>query len=159
MKKTITQIVLTAALIMMSASCQKEEMIEPMPTPTAESKAMPQTRTLYYSVDGVMETLTYHSEAEWYNFMTRMTTLARAGHTITLSNTKQNRPNGDFDVETIVYDTRLESDAIAWCKKMNGCGYTVSIRYYADLKLYHCLATRHRGKLDNACLEMRRAER
>lgn len=157
MKKTITRFVLTAVLIIMTAGCQKEEMIEPESPTTTESKAGT-THTLYYKVDGVWRDMTYSSDEEWYHFMSGMTALAREGHTVTLTN-KHNCPNPNGTVETIVFDTRIESEAIAWCKKMSTGGYTVSIRYYTEAKLYHCLATRQKGKPDQVCTLMSKVAR
>ncbi|MBO4751564.1 MAG: hypothetical protein J5526_02305 [Bacteroidales bacterium] len=160
MRNTITKFALTAALIILSTGCQKEEMIEPEPTATetTASKAGRCQTTVYYTVDGVMRNMTYSSDTEWYHFMTQMTALAREGHAITLSN-KRDRPDPGSVLETIVYNTRIESDAIAWCKKMSHSGYTVAIRYYADTKLYHCLATRQKGKLNCGEVTMERVMR
>lgn len=157
MKKTITRFVLTAVLIVVAVGCQKEEFLEPAPQTNVESKAGLRY-TLYYTVDGVWNDMTYGSDAEWYCFMSDMTALARAGHVITLTN-KHSRPNPNGALETIVFDTRMESEAIAWCKKMSNSGYTVSIRYYVNTKIYHCLATRHRDSLDQACTRLTRVSR
>ena len=53
-------------------------------------------------------------------------------------------------LETITFTTKLESEAIAWCKKMCDNGYTVEMRYVLDTKTYHCTATRQQRPLDHS---------
>jgi len=109
------------------------------------------SRTLYYAVDGEDRTVNYSSDGELNRIMQEMTRMVRNGHVVTFSN-KSNRPRPRLGVETITFTTRLESEAIAWCKKMCDSGYTVEMRYVVDTKTYHCTATRQHKPFDHSAV-------
>jgi len=155
MKNIFTKFALTAALIILSAGCQKDELIEPQPTPEVKTKAV-QCHTLYYTIDGEERTMTYSSDTEWNQFMTRVTRLVRKGHSVTMWS-KSNQACHDVDFETVTYTTTIEANAISWCKKMCESGYSVSIKFTVETKTYHCIARRSRDRASQSCLIMGKA--
>ena len=114
-----------------------------------ENQSKQMSRILYYSIDGVNRTASYDSDIELEQLIQKMTTVARGGHVVSFSN-KSNRPRPRMGLETITFTTKLESEAIAWCKKMCDNGYTVEMRYVLDTKTYHCTATRQQRPLDHS---------
>jgi hypothetical protein len=128
-------VALLAVLVSMATSCQKENIVE---TPLATTEANT-VRTIHYIIDGVEHVITLYGNEEWESFMSRMMSLARQGHNVSIydeSAASQNVPTKDVQTFT----TSNQSEAETWAKEMISQGYTVDMTYKDGL--YICIAIR-----------------
>ena len=135
MRKTITTIALFAVLGTLAVSCQKENIID-------ETNIVAENGTVYtvsYAVDGVTHQLTLVGDEAWQAFLNRMLALAEEGHRVTFRN-EEAASRVVSTKETVTYSTSDHDDAINWAEKMVDAGYTVTIVFDKEKKVYNCYA-------------------
>lgn len=135
MRKTITTVALFAVLGALAVSCQKENIID-------ETAIVAENGTVYtvsYAVDGVTHQLTLIGDEAWQSFLNRMLALAEEGHEVSFRN-EEAVSRTVSTKETVTYTTSSHDDAIKWAGKMLDDGYTVTIRFDKEKKVYNCYA-------------------
>lgn len=135
MRKTFTTIALFAVLGSLAVSCQKENIID-------ETNIVAENGTVYkvsYTVDGVTQQLTLVGDEAWHDFLNRMVALAEEGHEVTFRN-EEAASRIVSTKETVTYTTPNHDDAIKWAAKMADDGYTVTIIFDEENKVYNCYA-------------------
>lgn len=135
MKKDLISVALFATLSTMAVSCQKESIVEN--AGLVESEAV--KNKVYYTVDGIMQIAELNDERALEVFFEEMAMLTRMGHRIVVYS---NRTCTSVAKETITYTTQSHADAVTWCAKMFLDGYTVTMDYDENTKIYTCKATR-----------------
>lgn len=137
MCKTFTTLALFAVLSTMAVSCQKENIID-------ENTIVAENGTVYtvsYTVDGVTQQLTLVGDEAWQAFLHRMMALAEEGHEVTFRN-EEAASRVVSAKEVVTYSTSNRDDAYSWAEKMVDDGYTVTIRFDKEKKVYNCYAIR-----------------
>lgn len=137
MRKTFTAIALFAVLGTLAVSCQKENIID-------ETNIVAENGTVYtvsYAVNGVTHQLTLIGDEAWQAFLNRMLALAEEGHEVSFRN-EEAASRVVSTKETVTYSTPNHDDAINWAEKMAGDGYTVTIVFDKENKVYNCYATK-----------------
>jgi hypothetical protein len=135
MRKTFTTIALFAVLGTLAVSCQKENIID-------ETNIVAENGSVYkvsYTVDGVTHQLTLVGDEAWHDFLNRMVALAEEGHEVTFRN-EEAASRIVSTKETVTYTTPNHDDAINWVAKMADDGYTVTIIFDEENKVYNCYA-------------------
>ena len=135
MRKTFTTIALFAVLGSLAVSCQKENIID-------ETNIVAENGSVYkvsYTVDGVTHQLTLVGDEAWHDFLNRMVALAEEGHEVTFRN-EEAASRIVSTKETVTYTTPNHDDAINWAAKMADDGYTVTIIFDEENKVYNCYA-------------------
>lgn len=135
MRKTFTTIALFAVLGTLAVSCQKENIID-------ETNIVAENGSVYkvsYTVDGVTQQLTLVGDEAWHDFLNRMVALAEEGHEVTFRN-EEAASRVVSSKETVTYTTPNHDDAINWAAKMLDDGYTVTIIFDEENKVYNCYA-------------------
>lgn len=129
MKRQIRTVALCAALGLLAAGCQKEN-VEAFTTGVSD------VYTMSYSVDGVDQTTTMDS-AVLDEFVNRMFDMAEQGHIVTIGDKGM---SAFAAKETVTYTTNDRTDAVNWTVKMKNDGYTVTVSY--DKGVYTCIAVK-----------------
>ncbi len=135
MRKTLTTIALFALLGTLAVSCQKENIID-------ETNIVAENGSVYkvsYTVDGVTHQLTLVGDEAWHDFLNRMMALAEEGHEVTFRN-EEASSRVVSTKETVTYTTSDHDDAYSWAAKMVDDGYTVTITFDKEKKIYTCYA-------------------
>ncbi|MBO4588800.1 MAG: hypothetical protein J5711_07905 [Bacteroidales bacterium] len=134
MRRKIITMALFVSMTLLAASCQKEE------NSCSEMSAieLSNAKTISYSIDGKMYSVTVQNEAEYDELLTTLLTVAKNGSVVKLYNTN-NYNNGAK--ETITYQTHNLNQAKAWVKDMQDAGYNVTMVYDKDQDLFICTAT------------------
>lgn len=135
MRKTFTTVALIAVLGIMAVSCQKENIID-------ETSIVAENGTVYtvsYAVDGVTHQLTLIGDEAWHDFLNRMLALAEEGHEVTFRN-EEAASRVVSTKETVTYTTPDRDEAYAWAEAMGKSGYTVTVTFDKDTKIYTCYA-------------------
>ena len=135
MRKTFTTIALVAMLGALAVSCQKENIIDETPV-VAENVTV---YTVSYAVDGVTHQLTLVGDEAWRDFLNRMMALAEEGHEVTFRN-EEAASRVVSTKEVVTYSTPSHDDAYSWAEKMVDDGYTVTITFDKEKKIYTCYA-------------------
>lgn len=135
MRKTFTTIALVAMLGALAVSCQKENIIDEPPV-VAENGTV---YTVSYAVDGVTHQLTLVGDEAWRDFLNRMMALAEEGHEVTFRN-EEAASRVVSTKEVVTYSTSSHDDAYSWAEKMVDDGYTVTITFDKEKKIYTCYA-------------------
>ena len=135
MHKTFTTIALVAMLGALAVGCQKENIIDEPPV-VAENGTV---YTVSYAVDGVTHQLTLVGDEAWHDFLNRMFALAEEGHEVTFRN-EEAASRVVSTKEVVTYSTPSHDDAINWAEKMADDGYTVTIHFDKEKKVYNCYA-------------------
>lgn len=139
MNKRINPLALFSMLSLIAASCQKEEVVDYVPTTLiSEAETM---YTVQYTIDGVLYQATPHNKAERTEFFRQLFAMAKNGHEVFFYD--GNRTDQCVATKDVVhYSTTNEDEAIAWAEKMYDNGYKVSIQYDKEKKVYICIAIR-----------------
>lgn len=135
MRKTFTTIALFAVLGTLAVSCQKENIID-------ETNIVAENGTVYtvrYAVDGVTHQLTLVGDEAWHDFLNRMLALAEEGHEVSFRN-EEAASRVVSTKEVVTYTTDNGEDALNWAEKMVDDGYTVTITFDKEKKIYTCYA-------------------
>ena len=138
MKKTTVKVLAMATILgLTTASCQKENIYEPV----ANGQEVTKVCMMSYCVDGKWYQSPVNSEEAYSEFVARMAALAREGHRVNF------REGGRFlqsaaSKEKVTYTTTSEADAIKWCIKMAHDGYEVTIEFDEGTGVYTCTATK-----------------
>ena len=135
MRKSIITMALFVSMVLLAASCQKEENLYS----ESSNIEMSDVKTVTYSIDGVMYSVHVQSEAEYDELLASLMSVAKSGSVVKLYNSNN---RCDCAKETITYQTHISSQAISWAKDMRAAGYDVTITYDKDQDLYTCVATR-----------------
>lgn len=134
MRKTFISIVLLSVLGSIAVSCQKEKLID-------QTAFVSETRTIYYTIDGVSYTISLKNEDAWREFLEHLFALAEEGHIVTFRN-EVAISSIATPKDTVKYNTTNKDDAYAWSEKMNNAGYFVTISYDKEKGVYNCIAIR-----------------
>lgn len=139
MNRRILTVALFAVLSTMAIGCQKENNgnVESMVSQT-ESIAV---YNIQYKINGERFTATFQSDDEYTAFLMRLMALARTGNKVEFS-VQNNASHGIALKETLTYSTPNEADAMGWAKEKAGEGYTVSVTFDENEKMYICIAYR-----------------
>ena len=135
MRKTLTTIALFAVLGTLAVSCQKENIFD-------ETNIVAENGSVYkvsYTVDGATHQITLVGDEAWHDFLNRMFALAEEGHEVTFRN-EEAASRVVSTKETITYTTPDHDDAYSWASKMVDDGYTVTIIFDEENKVYNCYA-------------------
>ncbi|MBP5388318.1 MAG: hypothetical protein J6Y97_13150 [Prevotella sp.] len=92
-----------------------------------------------YAVDGVTHQITLVGDEAWHDFLNRMMALAEEGHEVTFRN-EEAASRVASTKEVVTYSTPDHDDAINWAAKMLDDGYTVTIHFDKEKKVYNCYA-------------------
>lgn len=122
------------ALSMVAASCQKEEVMSPIPVGQEAS-----ANIVNYTVDGKSFQAPINSDQDWSEFLYRMLALAEEGCTVTISSRVQTTSSTK---EIVTYTTTSKPDAYAWADNMTNQGYTVTISFDNTTGVFTCTAVR-----------------
>ena len=134
MKKQIKTLAIFIALSMVAASCQKEEVLLPIPV-GQETTA----NNVNYTVDGKTFQAPINSDQDWSEFLYRMLALAEEGHTVTISS----RVSATSSTKEIVtYTTTSKPDAHAWADNMTAQGYDVTVHFDNNTGIFTCIAVK-----------------
>lgn len=135
MKRRLKSIALLAALSFAAAGCQKEPIVEP----SLQCQQNADIRNIRYSVDGMVMYVTIRGEKEWLSFLDRMVALTKDGHQVSIKCLNSSNEQA-LSKNVVTYTTDNERDAIAWCTKMIGEGYDVTMNYDEKSGKYICNA-------------------
>ena len=134
MKKQIKTLAIFIALSMVAASCQKEEVLLPIPV-GQETTA----NIANYTVDGKTFQAPINSDQDWSEFLYRMLALAEEGHTVTISS----RVSATSSTKEIVtYTTTSKPDAYNWADNMIAQGYDVTVHFDNNTGIFTCIAVK-----------------
>ncbi len=136
MNKRIFPLALLAVLSTLTVGCQKDTFID-----TAQETTGFNTNVyiVHYSVNGVQQTVTLHSEDEYDSLLVQLIALARKGYEVVFyDNNYTPQPGVTKDVVTYVTDS--SDQAAAWAKEKAGEGYQVRITFDEKTNLYTCIA-------------------
>lgn len=109
MRKTFISIVLLSVLGSITVSCQKEKLID-------QTAFVSETRTIYYTIDGVSYTISLKNEDAWREFLEHLFALAEEGHIVTFRN-EVAISSIATPKDTVKYNTTNKDDAYAWSEK------------------------------------------
>ncbi|MBR1765467.1 MAG: hypothetical protein IJ745_00330 [Bacteroidales bacterium] len=135
MNKTFRTIALIAVLGTMAVGCQKEQPIELQSSITEIGTVY----TVQYSVNGVLHQETLVGEQAWSGFLHCMLALAEEGYEVSVAN-ENISSRAVATKEVVTYSSSSQEDAYSWCDKMVLSGYTVTITYDKEKKVYNCIA-------------------
>lgn len=135
MRKTFITIALFAVLGSLVVSCQKENIIDATYV-VAENGTV---HTVSYTVDGLTHQITLVGDETWRDFLNRMMDLAEDGHEVTFRN-EEATSRVVSTKKVVTYTTDNGEDALNWAEKMVDNGYTVTITFDKEKKVYNCYA-------------------
>ena len=92
-----------------------------------------------YAVDGVTHQLTLIGDEAWHDFLNRMLALAEEGHEVSFRNEEASSCIVS-NKEVVTYSSSEREEAYSWAEKMVDNGYTVTIRFDKEKKIYICYA-------------------
>lgn len=134
MKKQIKTLAIFIALSMVAASCQKDEVLSPIPVGQEAS-----ANIVNYTVDGKSFQALINSDQDWSEFLYRMLALAEEGRTVTISSQVSATSSTK---ETVTYTTTSKPDAYTWAGNMIAQGYDVTVTYDNTTGVFTCTAVR-----------------
>jgi len=135
MKQTIKTVAIFLALGTMFTGCLKEDYANVTDINTEVSAA----RTIGYSVNGVVQTVTVNSNEELEQFIRQLLALAREGYEVNCYDTSL-FSGTSVSKEVVIYHAKTEDEAAAWSAAMILQGYHVSYDYDKELGVYVCTA-------------------
>lgn len=134
MKKQIKTLAIFIALSMVAASCQKDEVLSPIPVGQEAS-----ANIVNYTVDGKSFQALIISDQDWSEFLYRMLALAEEGRTVTISSQVSATSSTK---ETVTYTTTSKPDAYTWAGNMIAQGYDVTVTYDNTTGVFTCTAVK-----------------
>ena len=135
MKKVIKTVAIFLALGTMFTGCLKEDYANVTDINTEVSAA----RTISYSVNGVVQTVTVNSNEELEQFIRQLLALAREGYEVSCYDTSLFSGNA-VSKEVVTYNAKTEAEAVAWTLDMMAQGYLTSYIYDKENGVYVCTA-------------------
>lgn len=134
MRRTVLLLAQFLTLGLLVAGCQKET----IPESTTVAIQDNSVRTAWYSVDGVWQTVTLYSDAEFTAFVAQMVDLSTNGSVVkAYCGSAADRTNATK--QTYTYSTDSKEKAMAWSEEMLIKGYSVEIALVNGK--YICIAT------------------
>lgn len=137
MKKILIPVTFLAMISLTTVSCQKEVLTEPTPT-TVEDSA---TRTIRYTVNGIVYRQVIHSDEDLNALMLTLFALARKGYTVRVMDESITFCE-TYAKEKVTYTTKNKKDAYDWVMEKINEGYDVTISFNEQTGEYTCIAIR-----------------
>ena len=136
MRKTTRTVALFAMLSMLAVGCQKEniETIRPDTPKNEENSAY----SMYYIIDGVLDTVVLHSATERTAFFNYIVGLTEQGYVVSVYDDSYVAGTDARDVVT--FSTTVKEKAVSWADDMTAQGYKVTISYDSTNGVYNCVA-------------------
>ncbi len=136
MKKLFYSVALLAVFGMTTIGCQKERIVE-----NQMVKPEMNVKYLVYTIDGVTYNARYENDVEYSALIRQIVAYTRKGSRVELVN-NTNTNSVRATKETVTYTTTSEEDAALWSEKMAKDGYTVTVTFNPDDKVFTCIAVK-----------------